>query len=363
MSVYIGLNIIILIFLFSLSKNRIQNVGLISFILFAFFFVVAGFRHYSVGGDTSTYVSLYEVAPLYSVPSLMELFSSRFEPGFIVLNQWLYQLSPHYTLMLATYAFLTLGIYFYVMHKQSYNVVLSVFLFFTFMLYAYTLSNIRQSLAIALVMLSFHYWIRHQRWRAWLAVILATLFHTSAPIFILVFLISSFKLNRFILWLSVAVALPLYQFVPPIMVRMISYSEKYQSYLETDWFSSSNKLSLILKFVIVLLIFIVGEVVLGQKFLTFYEQTLRKIMYLAVIFSFLNIQTALIGRFTMYFSVFIILYVPLIIAKMKQYQWRVVFSTVIMLGFMAYFYAILVFRPDWLTITPYQTVLIDWIFY
>ena len=356
MYIYVVLNIIVLLFMFISNYRKIKNPEFMYYPLFVLFFLVAGFRDSSVGADTSVYVNVYESIGLYDIPKFSEFFSSRFEVGFIVFNKILYTISTSYIFMLASYAFVTLFLYFYVIKKQSKDIFLSIFLFFAFMVYIYSLSNIRQSLAIALIMLSYHFFTKGRNWRAILSILLATCFHTSALIFLLVFFVRRIYLKRWMIILISLACIPLYFMINSIMVYVVGYSEKYQGYLETEWFTAGNKLGLILKFVIVILIFLLGEIILKNTKLSLKENFLRNIVFIGVVFSFFNMNTALIGRFTMYFTTFILLYIPFIISKIKKDSYRIVVTMFILVFFMLYLYSILIFRPDWNSVVPYKNV-------
>lgn len=54
-------------------------------------------------------------------------------------------------------------------------------------LFFYSLSNIRQGLAIALSFLGFHYLVKNKKILAWVFILLTPLFHTSGIVCLLFF--------------------------------------------------------------------------------------------------------------------------------------------------------------------------------
>ena len=252
------------------------------------------------------------------------------------------------------------ALYFTIYHQQSKDKFFSIFLLMTMLSYSYILTNIRQGLSIALIFLAYHLVTKKHLIRAGMSILLASIFHTSALIFILVFPLSYIKLNKWSLLGISIVSLPLYVVIPSLIVKVMSVTTKYESYLESSWFLDGNKISLVLRLVMIVLIFLAGEWILRDKKLSRHEHLLRNIIFVGVLFSFFNMNTALISRFTTYFSTFMILYLPLILQKIdKRYIQRTAYFLMILL-FATQALTIMIFKPEWNVIVPYENVVYDW---
>lgn len=148
---------------FSLKyEEKEQELRFLVIPTFFFFLIIAGFRTSSVGGDLGTYIHIFELNDL-QLPDLSHLFSSRFEIGYLLFNIFLRNFSSHYTFLLFAYALITLFAWFFVLYRHSKNVYMSLLIYLSSLgLFFYSLSNIRQGLAIALSFLGFHYLVKKQ---------------------------------------------------------------------------------------------------------------------------------------------------------------------------------------------------------
>lgn len=112
---------------FEEKKDEIKLLTIPTFILFL---VVAGFRNSSVGGDLNFYVSVFKDNSL-QIPELLNIFNSRFEIGYIILNNLLRSISENYTILLFSFSIITLYIWFYVFWNYSKNIYISLLIYFS----------------------------------------------------------------------------------------------------------------------------------------------------------------------------------------------------------------------------------------
>ena len=219
---------------FSLKyEDKVKELGFLVLPTFFFFLIIAGFRTSSVGGDLGTYIHIFESNHL-QLPDLSNLFRSRFELGYLVSNIFLRNFSEHYPFLLFSYAFITLIAWFLVLYKHSKNVYMSLLIYFSSLgLFFYSLSNIRQGLAIALSFLGFHYVVKNKKILAWVFILLTPLFHTSGIVCLLFFPLKKIVLNKRIyqfVFLAFLIILP---FIKQIATIFISFFPQYTSYLES----------------------------------------------------------------------------------------------------------------------------------
>ncbi|HFI0214589.1 TPA: EpsG family protein [Streptococcus suis] len=362
MNIYISIIALGFLMMLPISNNRLRKLMLIFTGIIIFF--VVGFRTWDVGTDTVTYVTLYPYLANLHV-SMTDFFSSRFEIGFVWLTNVLYPISEHYSLLLATLAFFTIAPIFYIIAKDSkdYGLSLLIFIGTTFRL---TMSSIRSALASSLVFLAFHFLKYGKKKLAIFLIVLSSFFHISS-LAMLPLILGDRKWSNTVRKLMLLVSLVGYVTVDKIILLVLGNS-KYVTYLEggvaQNWLQGGQKISLILQFVIFLLVFLLGMVqkkasermdVKRDEKEWYYEQ----IVYIGTLVSFLNINSAILSRLTYFFLPFLSVYLPDTIEQFKNERSRFIIKLLVAIFFIAYFFFIIILRPQWTGITHYQNVFFE----
>ena len=139
--------------------------------------VISGFRGESVGADTENYRRQF--MEILSGGEMVE----RIEPGFIYLNKLLVQITSEFQwLVILTAVFLSISIGIFV-YKNARDPFLALLFFITLGLFQFSLSGIRQTIAIAITLMSME--LIKKRKLVWFlgVIMLAALFHKSALLF------------------------------------------------------------------------------------------------------------------------------------------------------------------------------------
>ncbi|MDU4845888.1 MAG: EpsG family protein, partial [Streptococcus mitis] len=287
MTIYLLMFVYISFLAFFSSKyeDKEQELRFLVLPTLFFFLIIAGFRTSSVGGDLGTYIHIFESNDL-QLPDLSHLFSSRFELGYLVSNIFLRNFSEHYPFLLFSYAFITLIAWFLVLYKHSKNVYMSLLIYFSSLgLFFYSLSNIRQGLAIALSFLGFHYVVKNKKILAWVFILLTPLFHTSGIVCLLFFPLKKIVLNKRIyqfVFLAFLIILP---FIKQIATIFISFFPQYTSYLESSWFLESNKWAPVFLTIWYGIVLIFGELVIRKQKLSTEEEFIRTLFFISFLFT------------------------------------------------------------------------------
>lgn len=148
----------------------------------------AGVRHYSVGSDTKSYVSNF----LYDIPSIL-VFDNGRELGYQLFEYYILSLNNNYFWLLFLSALLVVICYLSFFKKYSEEYLLSVFIFITFNLYTFFFNGLRQGIAMAISAWSLPYIIERKFIKFLFIVIIASLFHQSALILILFYMILNLR--------------------------------------------------------------------------------------------------------------------------------------------------------------------------
>ena len=351
----------LLAFLSFYFEERKREINFLIFPTFMFFLLFDGLRKSSVGGDLNVYISIFEQNAL-RLPELSKIFKSRFELGYVFTNQLIRSMTENYSLLLFVFAFLTLWIWFYVLEKYSKNVYMSLIIYLSSLgMFLYSLSNIRQGLAVAFGFLGFYFLAEEKKIRGILFVLLASLFHTSGIVCILFIFIRKIKLSAKYYPAIFIGFVALFPFVKLISIALIKYFPQYNSYLESSWFLDSNKWAPILLSILYAFVFIVGEIILSKQTLTKVEESIRTFFLVYLVLTAMTLQTSLIGRFAHYFSPFVALYVPMVVSKVANRKIRWILFYGIILVYLMMLLVLIYYKPDWYHVVPYRSVITDWL--
>ena len=343
---------------FEEKREQIKILAIPTFILFL---VVDGFRKSTVGGDLGTYVYLFQ-EKILKIPEFPNMFNSRFEIGYILLDNLLSSFSEHYTILLFSFAAITLFIWFYIFWDYSENIFLSLMIYFSSLgMLLYSFSNIRQGLSIAIGLLGFHFLVNDKYVRGTIFILIATLFHTAGIICIIFLILKKIRLNsvsnKYILFIFI-IAFPFLKTFSKVYLKLFP---QYSAYLETSWFLESYKFGPIGLTIVCIFLFIVGEMILRKHKLTDTEEYIKTLFLFYLIFIISTLQTSLFERFGYYFAPFMALYVPMIISKVsnKRMQWLLFYTMIIIYGL--FLLVIVYLKPEWYNVVPYRSVIFDWL--
>ena len=343
---------------FEEKKDEIKLLTIPTFILFL---VVDGFRNSSVGGDLSFYVSVFKDNFL-QIPELSNVFNSRFEIGYILLNNSLRSISDSYTILLFSFALITLFIWFYVFWNYSENIYISLLIYFSSLgMLLYSFSNIRQGLSISIGLLGFNYFVKEKYIKGILCILIAPLFHITGIICILFLLLRKIHLSLkvfVVVLLGLILTFPLLKNFSDAFVNIFP---QYTSYLESSWFIDSYKLAPVILSIVYVIFFVIGEIILKNSELNESEEYIRILFFCYLIFTITTMQTSLLSRFAHYFSPFAALYVPMFIHKVpdRRIKWALLYLIIIV--YSVFLFVIVYYKADWYNVVPYRSVIIDWL--
>ena len=276
--------------------------------------IIATFRSNSVGTDMGRYSYIYYY---YRYEELDLFFSLLFKISDV--------LGLSFSAINFVTAILIYSCVCFVICKYSPNVLISIVLYLTLGLYARSLNMIRQMLAAALLMMTVSSlkegnFIKFLFW-----VLLASLCHISAIIFLVVYPLRKVKFGWKTLLFGILLGALIIVFLP-IAVKIVSSIigvDYYSRYFKTDMF---NSLELFRLTNIVAIFSFVIFIVFRKKFIERYSQE-QKIynlflniyflyVLLLIVTTFLPSATA-IGRISTYFYFSIIFLVPMLLKLVK----------------------------------------------
>ena len=168
---------------------------------FILLFGIFGFRDISVLNDTSTYYGFYYRNSLYTSYRNDSIFTfnilERFEWGYQVLAHFLvkYVSTNPYTIIIISSLIVTIGDLWFI-SKHSRDVAMVCFFFLLSNIFFMHYCIIRQSFALIIFYGAFGYLERGKTLRYCLLILVASLFHSSAYILLLLPLLMKLRVNK-----------------------------------------------------------------------------------------------------------------------------------------------------------------------
>ena len=187
--------VIFVAILFSNVKSKDLNTGKLNkykfmyFCSFVILFVFSAIR-YDVGFDYSyTYTKFYNQLVLgYNV--------THFEPLFLLLNKFVYCVFDNVDFVFIISSFITVGLMFKTIKKQSSIIPLSVFLLIGSRFYFYSFTQVRQYIAIAIFIYSLQFIIEGKFFKYIIHILIASMFHKLALAYIPLYFVRNIRLTK-----------------------------------------------------------------------------------------------------------------------------------------------------------------------
>jgi hypothetical protein len=307
MLIYILLLILLVIILIfsNLFKKRTDKI--VIFLIFVLLFFVSSFRGDQVGTDTSSYLIIFNDF------SNGFLSYSRLEIGFQSLMYLTKLFFNNQYAILYTTSFLILFFTFLGVKKNSRNFWFSIFLFVSLYYFYNSFNGIRQYIAIAIIFYGITFINKQKPFFYLFFVIFASLFHTSALIFLPFVLFSFHGIKKNLVVLYTGFVLLLVLNFQTILYLLIRFFPEYSSYLNTEYATESGG---------VMSVILLGLILVFGAFVRFLYKAVNKkhlyqlnILTIMILTGFALSVITLSGfkglnRIIWYFSMFSILFIP-----------------------------------------------------
>lgn len=315
MSIYVfmvliwGLFTLILKQLFS---NRIRYNNKAFFLITGFsLFLVMGLRHISVGTDLYSYYNEFLNAELY-------LKLRKNELGYAYFNYFFSSLGINFQVYLLIISGIVVVTISKIYSKFSQNIVLSFYLFVTLGLFAMTMTGLRQSMAIIITMLAFINLMEKKSLLFFTLVGLATLFHNSAIIFIVIYFIKNIKITKRKGTVLYIITLLSY-FIKDILIMFvmhISPGRYLRRYLIVE--SEVNPIVILVYIAIPIAVLLVWNRDSMDDKLKESTSIMILMSLINIVIYFIAIDIPMVSRFTYYFMVYNTILLPNVIESIKS---------------------------------------------
>jgi len=334
------------------KENKVQK-KIYLFLTFCVLFFISAFRSKNIGNDTGAYINLYDI---FGRSSSAAAYNSGIEAGYVFLNRVLFSITDNWFILLAVISFFVLAIEMIFIYRNSNNVWLSVFLFINLRLFYFTLTGLRQSIAIAIVLISYKF-VKEKRILLFILCILtASLFHTSALGMIILYPLAHFKFNKSTILIGTSIAILVFMLFERYLLFIVNLLPTYSNYLDSKYLDAGVKLASFLEFLVIIVIFIFVIITTrkNRDNLTSDVNFMLNTTFIGVLVGFLALRTIMLDRYLLYFTAFIIIFLPNAINNLQNKKLRIITIYIVLIMFMVYNLVILYFKPEWNHLYPYE---------
>lgn len=302
------------------TKSEILNKNKKIYIIVSFFilFLFMGFRGLSVGTDTKLYVSVFQN---YSTMSWFDIltFKDTFI-GFAIFNKLVSVIStdPHAILVASSglICYLT-GRFIY---KNSNHVVYSTLLFVLFYHYLNSFNIFRQYIAIMIVINALPLLVKKQTFKYILVCLLAMSIHNTAIMSLLLFPLSRIKFNKQSISIYTLIMCFAIFLVPVAMEKFAALFPHYGMYFENQYMNYNGYgLTILIGIYIA-----ISLLALFSRNKTSNEGEKEKFMLLlminnlSIIANIMSYKYFILYRVSLYYSIFLIIFIPMVFDKYKK---------------------------------------------
>lgn len=172
------------------AQKRIDVHLFLSFILL---FTFHAFKDWNFLPDLGAYAMHFYDSEIYEFKE--HLLYSRMEPGWLLMNHFLFFILPDHIILSVFTSFVIIGSYFFAIKRYSVNYAFSILLFLL-ITYTQSLFVLRQHMAVAVLFFSIKYIVNRDLKRFLLILLLACSIHMTAIVFLPAYFVYKLKIDK-----------------------------------------------------------------------------------------------------------------------------------------------------------------------
>lgn len=302
---------------FGYDSNRKKYIRIISIIMIFH----AGLRNQAVGEDTYQYFQLFEDVKTKTWLSIYEEFLNYFkfgegkDIGYMFFQKTIQLFTSEFQIFLfivAIILFSALGNFIYRNTSKLNDTVLAFIIYFVMFYNVFSISAIRQSLALAAALYGYELIKKKKLFPFLILIIIASLVHKSVLIFLPFYFIAHLKKERIFLIITF-IAFP---FVITFRNSIADYLKVAAGYNDYEQFEGAGTYNFTAFFLFISLI------ALLRRKLIVYNNNQARFYYFAFGLVLILLPMSWIHpaalRITMYYSIFMLLFIPEILNSFKN---------------------------------------------
>jgi hypothetical protein len=334
--------------IFEMDKKSEKNKSMVTF--FLIMFVLLSLRNINCGVDLISYNYFFKENSRMTFEKVIEIYSEEGEVLYYLLNKIISLVTNNFQIFLAIVAaicIIPIAIFY---KRESKNPILTISLFLTVAPFSMFFSGLRQSIAMAIVIMAFRF-IKEKKIIPYIIMILIAFgFHQSAIIMLLLYPLYHAKITKKWLIVIVPLMIMIFIFKNQIFSSLILFSSKYaERYNEITSTGSYSILILLCLFNIYCFAFTNREKE-TKEFIG-----LRNFLLCATCIQFFASINTVIMRINYYILLFIPILIPMVYNNSDiKYRKIVRLATTVMCTFfISYFFIKAYTSSDILNVYPY----------
>ena len=339
------------------TKNGNKKIAIPIF--FLIFFLILAFRNEEVGIDLINYKYYFEKISSYSSKELFQnmLFSINnidIEPLYILYNWIVSKIYNNFQFFLAITAFITVYPIYKLYNEDDKFDCLKLILFMSITCFTMFFSGLRQIIAISISIYAYKSVRENKLIKFLCIVLLASLFHQSALILLLMYPIYHIKIDRKKYIYSIAIILTIFIFRRSIFSLILPFlGKKYSKNIITETGAYSTYILLVIFYLFIILV--------GKK-----DEKNKEILGLRnfLIISIVIQGFASLNDIAMRMNYYYLIYIPILICRTlsnseKKLQQVVKIAYIVMtIFFITYYYYSAFNGSDILNVYPWKSCFI-----
>ena len=314
--------------------------------------IVISTARYGIGFDFYSYEKVfYSIAQTPLVDILCREAFHTVEFGFVVLTKVISMICADYTFFIGAVAIIINSLIFSRIRKYSADIWFSILLYLSLQQFAFTMNLTRQAISFAIVFYSYSF-LKERNWLKYLfGILLASLFHISALIVIPCYLFAHMKCTLKNAAILNCIFIFFYcTFDWYIEFIVLSFFSDYAGYIDSHIYWNGNSFI----YAIFPLIIYVTTCLLFHWNKNYVHNILMNYSFFSFVFSVLITKHFIIERFSIYFSIHLILLIPELISCCNSEKRKNIASVFILL--ICTFYYIFAYHEGFHEIYPYFSV-------
>ena len=313
-------------------------------------FILLALRDITVGRDLIEYKRIFERCIYTSFEDLLDF---RWELGYTIYNKVVSFISKEFRFFLIVTAIIVLVPIYKLYSKETKYSFLLIVLFINMPCFLMMFSGLRQALATSIGVLAFMAIENKKYILSLLLILVATCFHVSAFVLILLYPAFFLKIKAKHLLLIVPAMIAIFVFRVPILETFISLAPSH--YIE--YYGELNQTGAIGMLILFLIFLVFSFVILDETVMSKKDSFLRNILLIATIFQFFVPIHPLVQRISYYFLIFVPLSILSIVQAPKKRMKSISIISVVIMGsffFVYFFYNGLFSTDNLLDVFPYK---------
>ncbi|WP_239745302.1 EpsG family protein [Mammaliicoccus sp. F-M27] len=319
-----------------LTKNKITENIFLTLAAFLMMLIVS-LRNLSFGTDTLVYVEKFKEYNSIDFSRIIDYLNKIDEKDktFYLVVRALNFIGVEESLIVVLFSILFLISVFWMIYKYSNNTLISITLFICLGYLFFSLTGLRQTFALTFIIISYKYLRERNIYKFIILVLLASLFHSTALVFLIAYPLVYMKLGiKHVVVLIIAFLINiLFNTQIYSLLKNFIFNEQYEYYLNNKESLNYSGFLIQLSIFLFCLLFKKTSLTNSPKNITFYN-----LIFIGLIFQLFATNIAVVFRISLYFSIFSIILFSNVISSFKDVYIKILVNIIVIVILIMYLF-------------------------